>query len=55
MSENTRSGCFIAGVFCIILIAILVAATFCRKITRESDARLCAEYEYQCGGGDEHN
>lgn len=48
LSSSSKNGCFVAIVLCIIFVVMMVTITFCGKISRESDARLCAEYGYQC-------
>lgn len=49
ITTNTKNGCLIAAVFCVIFVIIMLTITFCGKISRESSARLCADYGYQCG------
>lgn len=54
LSSATKNGCFTALVICLVFVVIMASMTYCLKVTRESQARLCADYSYQCGEGKDY-
>lgn len=48
LSSATKDNCFTVVVFAMVFIIVVGTLTACWNIARETSARLCAEYNYQC-------
>lgn len=48
MSNKIKDICAVSVVFCIIFILVTFSVAGCYRLTRETNARLCADYGYEC-------